>query len=186
MKHEQYVLDWTGNNYFWLSNCDHWNIRKMTWRNPPPFAPDPPKRGKKVTPEELAKSGSEDGNQAALFCWAADNVGKYPALKWLHAIPNGGSRHIAEATKLVAAGVRSGVWDIFLPLPIQSQWAMQCAGLYIEMKEEKRRNQKDGGLSKEQLEFGKYSREVGYYCSVCYTWEEARNILIQYLELKVK
>jgi hypothetical protein len=157
----------------------------MTWGNPPPFKSDPPKQGKKVTPEDLAKSGSEDAHQMAVFCWAAENVGKYPALKWLHSIPNGGSRHIAEAVKMVAAGMRSGVWDIFLPCPIQTEWAKQYAGLYIEMKEESKRKKKNGGLTDEQIEFGGYAERIGYYCAVCYTWEEARNILIKYSELKI-
>lgn len=157
----------------------------MVWSNPPKFKSDPPKKGKVVTPEKLAASGSEDGEQAALFCWAAVNVAKYSPLKWLHAIPNGGSRHIATATKLVATGSRSGVWDIFLPCPIQTEWAKQYAGLYIEMKIEKRRNHKNGGLSDEQLEFGDYAVAMGYYCKVCYSWEEARDILIKYLECKL-
>lgn len=155
------------------------------WGNPPPYKPDPPKKGKVITPESLAASGTEDGAQSAVFCWAAMNVGKYPELKWLHAIPNGGSRHIAEATKMVAAGLRSGVWDIFLPLPIHTEWAKQYAGMYVEMKEEKRRNHKNGGLSDEQIEFKEYAERMGYYCKVCYTWEEARDMLIKYMELKV-
>lgn len=162
----------------------------MTWGNPPPLEPIKPKQGKKITPEDLAKSGSEDGHQAALFCWAADNVGKYPPLKWLHAIPNGGSRHIAEATKMVAAGSRSGVWDVFLPYPVRQPYYISVPdggyhGIYIEMKKPNRRTHKDGGLSKEQLEFGRYAEAMGYFCAVCYTWEEARDILIRYLENKV-
>lgn len=157
----------------------------MTWGNPPPFKSDPPKKGKIITPEMLAASGSEDGAQQAVFCWSAMNVGIYPDLKWLHAIPNGGQRHIAEATKLVATGVRSGVWDIFLPLPIQTEWAKQYAGCYIEMKEPSKKNKKNGGLSDDQLEFGKYAKAMGYMCIVCYSWEEARDVLIKYLEGKL-
>lgn len=157
----------------------------MTWGNPPKFENGPKKQGKKITPEDLAKSGTEDGHQMAVFCWAADNVGKYPELKWLHAIPNGGSRHIVEAMKMVGAGLRSGVWDIFLPLPIQRLWDKTYAGLYIEMKREERRGEKDGGLRKEQAEFGDYAEKVGYRCCVCYNWEEARDVLIKYLEFKI-
>ena len=156
----------------------------MTWGNPPKFVSDVPKKGKRITPEMLAASGTEDGSQCAVFAWAADNCGQYPELKWLHSIPNGGSRHIVEAGKMVAAGLRSGVWDIFLPCPIQTEWAKMYAGLYIEMKEGKRRNHKNGGLSEEQLEFGSYAKRMGYFCSVCYTWEEARDIIVIYLELK--
>jgi hypothetical protein len=148
----------------------------MTWGNPPKFIPTKPKQGKKITPEDLAASGSEDGHQAALFCWAADNCGQYPQLKWLFAIPNGGSRHIVEAIKMVGAGTRSGVWDVFLPCNYKYH------GCFIEMKEPKRRNHKDGGLSIEQIAFGQYVESEGYYCAVCYSWEEARDVLINYLE----
>lgn len=158
----------------------------MTWGNPPPFVPTKPKQGKKITPEDLAKSGSEDGHQAALFCKAAENVGKYPQLKWLHSIPNGGHRHAAEASKLVATGTRGGVWDVFLPYPIEyrdaDDWGIVWHGCYIEMKKPERRTHKDGGLSKEQLEFGAYAEQMGYFCAVCYTWEEAWDILVKYLE----
>lgn len=157
----------------------------MTWGNPPKLQSTPPKKGKVITPEDLASSGTEDGNQAALFCWAAMNVEKYPQLEWLHSIPNGGSRHIAEATKMVAAGLRSGVWDIFLPCPIQTEWAKQYAGLYIEMKHENHRKHKDGGLTEDQVKFGKYAIHMDYYCKLCYNWIEAKDILIKYLELKV-
>lgn len=157
----------------------------MTWGDPPKFKSDPPRQGKKITPENLAASGSEDGHQMAVFCWAADNVGKYPQLKWLHAIPNGGSRNIIEAGKMVAAGLRSGVWDTFLPLPIQTEWAKQYAGLYVEMKREKYRNAKNGGLTEDQIEFGEYAKKMGYYCQVCYNWIEAKEIITNYINLKI-
>jgi len=153
----------------------------MTWGNPPKLEPIKPKQGKKITPEDLAKSGTEDGNQAALFCWAADNVSRYPQLKWLHAIPNGGHRHVAEASKLVAAGTRSGVWDIFLPVPVLYRF-QPFHGCYIEMKKAARKNHKDGGLTKEQIEFGEYAAYAGYFTAICYSWEEARGVLINYLE----
>ncbi len=151
----------------------------MTWGNPPKLKSDPPKKGKKITPEMLAASGSEDGEQAALFCWAADSVGTYPQLKWLFSIPNGGSRHIVEATKMVATGLRSGVPDVMLP------YAMKYMGCFIEMKIEKRRNEKFGGVSEDQLEYISYLNSAGYYVAICYSWHEARDTLIAYLEGKV-
>lgn len=154
----------------------------MTWGNPPKLEPSKPKQGKKITPEDLAKSGSEDGHQMALFAWAADNVGRYPQLKWLHSIPNGGQRHVAEASKLVATGMRGGIWDVFLPYPYDGMTGYH--GCYIEMKKPERRNHKDGGLSKDQLEFGAYAERSGYFCAVCYTWEEARDVILKYLEGK--
>ena len=159
----------------------------MIWKNPPPFNPKNAKPAKIITPEDLAKSGSEDGEQAALFCWSAMNVDKYPELKWLHSIPNGGSRHIAEASKMVATGLRVGVWDIFLPCPTYRGMSPEIGycGCYIEMKRADRRNQKNGGLTDEQLEFRDYAIMIGYYCEVCYSWIEARDTLINYLEGKL-
>lgn len=155
----------------------------MTWGDPPPFITKQLKKAKAVTPEQLASSGSEDGEQMAVFAWAASMCGQYPQLKWLHAIPNGGSRHVAEATKMVAAGLRKGVLDIFLPC--QTYCANEYAGLYIEMKIEKRRNEKNGGLTNEQIEFIEYAERAGYYCKVCYSWIEARDTILTYLEGKL-
>lgn len=158
----------------------------MTWGNPPKFKSIATKSSSKpVTPEQLASSGSEDGEQSAVFCWAASMCGQYPQLKWLHAIPNGGSRHIAEATKIVAAGLRSGVLDVFLPCSVQTEWAKVYFGLYIEMKTEKRRKEKNGGLTDEQIEFMEYAENAGYYCKVCYSWIEARDVILKYLEGKL-
>ncbi len=151
----------------------------MTWGNPPKFKSDLPKQGKKITPEMLAASGSEDGEQAALFCWAADSVGKYPQLKWLFSIPNGGSSHIAEATKMVATGLRSGVPDVFLPARKCNNNDRMYYGCFIEMKVKKNKT------SKEQNDWIAYLTFAGYYVAVCYSWQEARDTLINYLEGKV-
>lgn len=156
----------------------------MVWANPPPYKPEPPKKGKVVTPEMLA-GDSESSQQKALFAWAALNCGQYPALAYMFAIPNGGLRDIRTATTLKAEGVKSGVPDIFLPCPIQTEWAKQYAGLFIEMKLEKYRNRKNGGCSEEQIEFIEWATSMGYYCKVCYTWEEARDVIVKYLEFKV-
>lgn len=147
----------------------------MAWGNPPPIAIKPAGPSKIVTPEQLAASGTEDGHQMALFCWIASSLDSYPALRWCHAIPNGGSRHKAEAAKLVAAGSRSGVWDIFLPVPTR------YAGLYVEMKEESRRKSKNGGLSTNQMAFGEFVRRNGYHTEVCYNWIEAKDAILNYL-----
>lgn len=154
----------------------------MTWGNQKYFPTNSIKKTKAVTPEQLAKSGSEDGEQAALFCWAALSVGKYPALKWLYAIPNGGFRHIAEAAKFVATGTRAGVPDICLPAKSASFNKVQYPACYIELKIEKRRNSKNGGCTQEQLDYLEYLTSAGYYCKVCYSWQEARDVLINYLE----
>lgn len=157
----------------------------MTWGNPPKFVPTERKSGKLIQPEDLL-TGKEDGEQAALFCWAALSVGKYPQLAWLHSIPNGGSRHIVEAMKFVATGTRKGVPDTFLPVPIRQSWPTGIwHGCYIELKLIKRRKEKDGGCSKDQLRWIDYLKQAGYYVKVCYGWEDARDTLVAYLEGKL-
>ena len=150
----------------------------MTWGNPPPFKPDPPKKGKVITPEMLAVNGSEDGHQAAFFCWCALN--ERPPLGLVFAIPNGGSRNIIEATKFVGTGTRSGVPDIFVAWPTK-----QYSGLFIELKIEKRRKEKHGGCSKDQLKWIDFLSSAGYAVKICYSWTEARDTLIAYLEGKL-
>lgn len=135
-----------------------------------------------ITPEQLAKSGTEDGEQSALFCWCslADTRAKYPQVKWLYAVPNAGQRHIAVGTNMVATGLRKGVPDVFLPVPTIS--TKMYAGLYVEMKIEKYRNRKNGGCTDEQIEWLGYLENAGYFCAVCYSWQEARDTIINYLE----
>lgn len=158
----------------------------MTWGNPPKFVNVDKPPAKKVTPEQLAKSGSEDGHQAATFCWSASVLTQYPQLEWMHAIPNGGSRNVAEATKLVATGTRAGVWDIFLPCEgFTLKQNNRYFGLYIEMKAPAARTKKNGGLTDEQVKFGRYAESAGYFCAVCYSWIEAKDVIIAYLEGKL-
>lgn len=141
-----------------------------------------------MLPHQIAKS-SEHSHQAALFCWAALSLKTYPELRWLHAIPNGGTRgddpksRAIRGAKLKAEGVKAGIPDIFLPVPRQYStldglyW---YHGLYIEMK-------KPGEIkrtSDEQKEFGNYAIEHGYGWVVCDNWEFARDVIIQYLESK--
>lgn len=144
----------------------------MTWKNPPPFKSDPPKKGKKLTPEQISSGGSEHASQAALFAWAADNVGKYPALKYMFAIPNGGLRDVRVASSLKAEGVKAGVPDIFLPV---CRFTKAKYGLFIEMKWGKNKP------TEEQIEFINYATSASYQCEVCYSWEEARDKIIEYL-----
>jgi len=156
----------------------------MTWQSDKLNIPKP-KPGKAIQPEDLV-TGSEDGEQAALFCWAALNTDKYPQLKNLFAIPNGGNRHIVEAMKFVGTGTRSGVPDICLA------WAnanikrnpVLYHALYIELKIEKYRNHKNGGCSNEQIIWHERLVAAGYFVKVCYGWIEARDCLVNYWECR--
>ena len=65
---------------------------------------------------------------------------RWPELRLLHAIPNGGKRDIRTAAMLKAEGVKPGVPDICLPVPRGGKH-----GLYIELK-----RRKGGTVSKAQ------------------------------------
>lgn len=115
---------------------------------------------------------SEDTEQINVVSWAGWNMNRYPELKWLHHIPNGGSRNKMEAVKLKQMGVKAGVSDLCLPYPK----GIYC-GLYIEMKYGDNRQQDT------QKEFLKDMASAGHYVATCYSAEEAIKILEEYLRL---
>jgi|SRR5665213_202961 len=123
-----------------------------------------------LTPEDLARSGTEHGMQSALFYWAAQNIKQYPQLKWLFAIPNGGLRHPVTAARLKAEGVKSGVPDIMLPCV-----TMVYHGLFIEMKVGR------NVASDEQTKYLEWLADNSYFTAVCYSWIEARDVILKYL-----
>lgn len=104
--------------------------------------------------------------QEAFFQWAA----YYPELKYMYAVPNGGSRNRLEAVSLKRQGVKAGVPDICLPLP-----SGRYHGLYIEMKYGK------NTPSDKQKEYIDYLNKVGYKAVVCYGFDAARRVIQGYL-----
>jgi len=125
------------------------------------------------TPERLASSGTEHGQQAALFAWAnaiAITDNRYQYLNYMFAIPNGGTRRPSEAARFKAEGVKAGVPDILLPHP-----SFPYNGLFIEMKKSK------GRLSPQQQCWIDYLISVNYRVEVCYSFEEAKSTILDYL-----
>ncbi len=122
-----------------------------------------------ITPDQIAKAGTEHSHQVALFVWAQQSG--IPELKWMFAIPNGGQRTTITGAKLKAEGVKPGVPDIFLPIGLDS-----FKGLWIELKKPK-----TGIVSEEQNKWLAFLTEEGYATRVCFGWEEARNALLDYL-----
>lgn len=117
---------------------------------------------------------TEDEEQTFVFSWAETVLYKWPELKLMHHIPNGGKRSKSEAVRFRAMGVKAGVSDIFLP-------AARCGyhGLYIEMKA------LDGQVSREQGSFLAAVSEQGYLGVVCYGGEQAVKVISGYMEGKV-
>lgn len=94
--------------------------------------------------------------------------------KYLFHIPNGGSRNPIEAHNLKLQGVKSGVPDLFYPVPNK-----KYHGLFIEMKYGKNKP------TKNQKEWIEYLNSVGYLAVVCYSADEAFKLLNKYFEDKV-
>lgn len=119
---------------------------------------------------------TEHSEQVALFEWAEwmINTGKYPELKWMFAVPNGGLRHKATAAKLKAEGVKAGVPDILLP--VKSIW--NETGLAIEMKFGKNKT------TKNQDKWLAGLKELGWRVAICYSFEEAQETIESYIDPK--
>lgn len=130
-----------------------------------------------ITPEQLAKSNTEHGHQAAVFCWIAQ-IGKYrwPDLNQCFAIPNGGLRERATAARLKSEGVKPGVPDIFLPVAY-GYGVRRYHGCFIEMKKPGKRKDTSG----EQDQYITYLIRAGYYVEVCDHWLQAVDVLTRYM-----
>lgn len=117
---------------------------------------------------------TEDVEQAQLFAWAQYASGKYPELALMYHIPNGGKRGKAEAARFKAQGVKAGVPDICLPVA-----RGKYHGLYIELK-----RVKGGRVSEAQEEYIDALRKQGYRVEVCFGMEQARDVIVEYMEGK--
>lgn len=116
---------------------------------------------------------TEEEEQTVVMHWAAMMAGRWPELRMLFHVPNGGKRSKTEAARFRAAGVRSGVPDLFLP----------CArggyhGMWIEMKAF------GGRVSAEQERWLRELQAAGYFCRVCYGADAAIAELERYMQLR--
>ena len=112
---------------------------------------------------------SEDTEQINVVSWAGWNMNRYPELKWLFHVPNGGSRNRAEAVKFKQMGVKAGVSDLCLPYPKGSY-----CGLFVEMKFGNNRQQDT------QKEFLADMTAAGHFVATCYSAEEAIKVIEEY------
>lgn len=117
---------------------------------------------------------SESEEQQKLFQWAsiAAKLLDLDGLELMFHVPNEGLRSLSMGRKMKAEGLKKGVADICLPVP-----RGQYHGLFFEMKA------KDGKLTKEQIDFLKGVKKQGYATWVCYSAEEAINLITKYYEL---
>ena len=114
---------------------------------------------------------SEATEQEAVIEWCGWMERQHPELKLLYHIPNGGSRNKIEAANLKRQGVKAGVPDLCLPVPMNG-----FHGLYIEMKYGKNKT------TETQEEWLKELKEQGYFTAVCYGAEQAKWTIARYLE----
>jgi hypothetical protein len=115
---------------------------------------------------------TEEQEQEALFEWVA--VQNNPFIKFLFAIPNGGYRPPKTACMLKRTGVKPGVPDMFLPVPHPPYH-----GLFIELK-----RVHGGAVSYPQKIWIDTLKSQGYRVEVCKGWVEARDAILDYLEIK--
>ena len=114
----------------------------------------------------------EEIEQTALFRWASYAQTQYEELKLMYHVPNEGKRSAATGARMKQAGLKPGVPDVCLPTAHGGY-----VGLYIEMKV------KPNKPTENQKQWLRALREAGHFTAVCYTWEEAKNLIEEYLGL---
>ncbi len=114
---------------------------------------------------------TEEQEQIAVIEWVELSQSRYPDLQWLYHVPNGGLRSKRTAARLKAAGVKSGVPDLCLPVPRKGYH-----GLYIELK-----RIKGGRTSPDQDKWVDGLTDNGYFCEVCRGAESAIRTIKWYL-----
>ena len=114
---------------------------------------------------------TESEEQQTLFRWAAMQCGKYPELALMFHIPNEGKRSWMTGGRMKAEGLKSGVPDIFLPVP-----RGEFHGLFVEMK-----RTKGGTVSDCQKLWLHDLQKQGYCAAVCRGWCEAAECIKKYL-----
>ncbi|OEU70176.1 MAG: hypothetical protein BA863_01020 [Desulfovibrio sp. S3730MH75] len=118
---------------------------------------------------------SEHDEQALLFKWAQLHERKWPALACLYAVPNAGKRSIRAAAYMKAEGLKSGVPDVFLPVSRGG-----FIGLVIEMKVGRNKPTANQNTWMNRLQ------SQGHHVVVCYSFEDAKELVEWYLRLEVR
>lgn len=105
---------------------------------------------------------------------------RYPILRFMFAVPNGGHRNKAAAGKLKAEGVRPGVPDYLFPIrSIDSRTCSTYVGLAIELKKTR-----GGSTSAEQHEWLAMLEDQGWRAAVCKGHRHAWRVICEYLSIR--
>jgi hypothetical protein len=126
--------------------------------------------------KKKAVEPTEHQIQSAFFDWARNSeaVKLYPDLRWIHAIPNGGARHVVAAVKFKREGVLKGIPDVGLPCAGYYDGNKYC-GIWMEFK------RKGGKQTPEQVEFFDFARSHNQLCLIFYDTESAIRAVSEYL-----
>ena len=117
------------------------------------------------------KKMSEAQEQATVIEWALYNQNRYPELKLLHHIPNGGRRDARTGAMMKRQGVKAGVPDLHLPVS-----RGKYHSLYIEMKTDK------GRPTDTQKEWLDALNAEGNMAVICHSADEAIAVIKLYLK----
>jgi len=119
---------------------------------------------------------SEEAIHKAVVEWADRQAATEPALELLFHVPNGGSRHPAEAKKLRQMGTRQGVPDLLLSAAIARGPESAWKGLVLELKSP------SGRLRDKQKWWIGRLKEQGWAVAVAYGFDEAIHVIQRYLD----
>lgn len=113
--------------------------------------------------------GPEDALQASCMQWHSI---QYPN-DMIFSVPNGSNKSWAQRIVMKKTGLRSGVWDLFLPEPRGTYH-----GLFMELKTKPKK------LSPEQVIFGDAVSSLGYKTvGPIYTFEQYVEAVKEYKSL---
>jgi hypothetical protein len=116
------------------------------------------------------KKPTQNEHQLQVACvkWFHANYSQYAEM--LFAIPNGGQRNVIVASKLKAEGVKPGIPDLMLAVPLKG-----FNGLFIELKVGK------NTTSEHQVRMINNLRKQGYQCKVVYDLQQFMSATNEYL-----
>lgn len=112
----------------------------------------------------------EDFEQIWLMDWVRCHPDIHP---YIFHIRNEAKRSKREGHQAKLMGLKTGVSDLFLALPVKNYH-----GMWIELKS------KNGKPSDEQLAWLELMKSVGYHTGVYYGWVEAAKAINNYLGKK--
>lgn len=115
---------------------------------------------------------TEAQEQKSLMEWAKWQEKKYPELKMLMHVPNEGKRSKRYGAELKRMGLKAGFPDLGLFVPRNNK-----SGLFLEMKVGRNK------CTENQKKWIRNLLEQGYEVKVCYSCEEAIQVIKKYLNI---